>query len=597
MPFFRLARRPLVWCALFLMFSIAGAQDCPSRDVQIEQPGVGVVQADALDFEGDVALLTAACFRLGTFDLDAARASADEAGVTADNVNITGAGVTGLAGRATVRGETTVLTNLKLRLTLPAGSLPNLPLPAGAYDLQTDAAELRRGRLGAAQATLRRLSDGETYRLQHAVLEGQHLTADAVDLVRLSAVRLDAAPGAVRTGPAEIGLCRDPAARELTLRAANVLANSRGTTLGGARLALFGLPLPLPPGLTLPLSAGGATLSESAQTLAAGAQVLNTRLIAARPQLLLADGRYGIRDLPLLDSQDTRLNAVLHPGYLEFGVRSVLDGADFALGVFEDPYSEIAGSAAPDIPVPQLALARFPTGGPQFGLALHGGGLLSEFRAGYAAALGTPAFTLRAEGDVGGAYQLGRADPFAHGQLSAGLGGLRALGSGVLSWRASTALDLYAFPDAGQLAWQVEGGANYVAPGLSVSLAHLARGVWGAAPLPGLLAGPAQQSTLNVALTPDLKWGPLTLARLGYLYSYDWRAGAPSVSALSGGALATFGPLTVAPAASYDWAVRRLDLSAEATLDSRCFRYGAAVDLYRQPTSGGLSVRLIFNLR
>ena len=597
---FLLARRLYVWCAFFCILAllgVAGAQGCPQRDVQIEQEGLGVVQADVLDFSGDVALLTRACFRLGQFDLDAARARADDAGVVADDVQIAGESVAGVARQATVRGDTTTLAGLNLQLTLPAASLPGLPLPAGAYDLRSAGAELARGRLRFAEATLRRRDGGETYRLKGAVLEGQHLSAEGVDLVRLSAGRLDAVPGNIRAGPVEVGLCRDPAARELTLRAASLSAGPEGTVLRGAQLELFGLPLLTPPTLSLPLPAGGATLAESAQSLAAGAQLLSARLSVAAPQALLSDGRYGLRDLPLLDANDTRLNAVLHPNYLEFGVRTRLDGADLALGIFEDP-----DPADPDVPVPQLAVSRFPLSGPQFGVALRGGGQLSEARLGAARAWGWSAaggldLSARAEGDLGAAYQLGRADPFAHAQLAAGASWLRTLGPGALTLRAAITADGYVFPDAGQTALEFSGGAAYVGAFFGVSLDQLERQVWGLAPLPALQAAPARVTTLGAFLTPNWALGPLTVGRLGYLYRYDWLAGATTSNALSATVAATFGPLTVVPTASYDWAAGRLDVSTEATLTSRCFRYGAAVDVYRQPDRSGLGVRLIFNLR
>lgn len=580
-----------------LWLSVAGAQACPQREVEIEQPGLGVVRANALEFEGDVALLEGACFGLGGLSFDAVRARADETGVRAEGVQIRGVGVSGTAATATTQGEEARLSDLALSLALPSTSLPGFPLPPGRYTLRANEAEAApAGRFRFGDATLARDGTTETYRLVNAELWGQRLRAERADLVRLSAQNVRAQPNLIRTGPSEIGLCRAPEARELSVRAASLTATASGTVLGDARLQLFGLGLPVGT-LTLPVSAGGNTLGESVTGLLGGATAFGERFGRAAPQLVLGGGRFGVRDVPSFDEQNTRLNVVLHPQYLEFGVRTTLDGAEVALGIFQDPDSDGEDPRESDRPVPQFTVGRQPQAGLQTVLAFRGGNELTESRLGYAwlrpVNVGFVSASARLLLEGGAAYQGGLSDAYvrAQGRLNA------SARSGAFGVDARAILDAERFVSGAQTSLELAARVSVTRESVSVSAEQLERQVWGRALLPDFRVDPARTTTFAVGLEPNLAAGALALRRLGYAYSYDWLQHQPTQNELSATLAVRIGGADLVPTLSYDWAKARLATSTEVTLYSQCFAYGVIVTAYHEPQRGGVGLRLKFNLR
>lgn len=193
----RLARAGrLIWaCALLGTLSYASAQACPEREVEIEQEGLGVVRAASLEYEEEVAVLESACFETGQLRFDARVARAVEAGVDAQDVQLSGPGLQGRAQRASSEGTELRLFGVDLVLTLPSLVFGAVPLPPGQYALMADRADvLPEGGLRLGDAALTHLQTRDRYRLVDALLQGERLSAARAELVRIETTQLQARP-------------------------------------------------------------------------------------------------------------------------------------------------------------------------------------------------------------------------------------------------------------------------------------------------------------------------------------------------------------------------------------------------------------------
>lgn len=565
--------------------------------MEIEQEGLGVVRAASLEYEEEVAVLESACFETGQLRFDARVARAVEAGVDAQDVQLSGPGLQGRAQRASSEGTELRLFGVDLVLTLPSLVFGAVPLPPGQYALMADRADvLPEGGLRLGDAALTHLQTRDRYRLVDALLQGERLSAARAELVRIETTQLQARPNRVSAGPSELGLCRDPRSRELALRASSFVATPQSTILTGARLQLFGLGLPSFGTVTLPITARGDTLGESLGNLAGSAQAFGERVSRVAPQLLTGEGRFGVRDLPLFDATGSRLNVAVHPRYLEFGVRTSVDGADVEIGIFQDPDTE-GRSAADDRPLPQLALTRRPVSGLQLALAFRGSDELSESRVGYAWNVplsdGTRSASAQLLLEAGWAHQVGLTDAFARVQPRLD-GTWRA---GALGVDVRALIDAYALAGGSQLNGEAAVRFGVTQGQLKLFVEQVERQVWGRALLPALQVDPARTTGFGASLTPAVSFAGVELRTVGYLSRFDWRSQRFDQGELSATLAARVLDSEVVPTLSYDWAQERLGLRTEVTRSSECFAYGVVVEAYRFPDRSGLSARLKLNLR
>lgn len=557
---------------------------CPTRDVNIEQAGVGVIQADALDVQGDVSILTNACFEQGGISFDAAEARVTEGGVTAGAVRLGGAGLAGTANGATSGADGAInLTGLNLDLELPSAALAAVPVPPGRYRLSADTASLAAGglRFGRADLTGER---GERYSLQDATLAGQRLSAASITLGRLQAQNVQAGPGDLRAGSARVNLCRDPNASGLALQAEGVSAGRTGTRLRSAQLLVGGFGLPTLGDVLLPVTAAGDTLGQSAESLLRGTDLLRARFQDGPPVGVLGSG-YGLRNFPFFDAYDTRLDAALHNTYLEFGVRSNLNGTLLRAGIFADSDNN---------PLPEFSLTRQPPAGLTYTLAARGAGNLSDARLGYAWSLGTPAAVrLDARLDAGLGYQYGQVAAFGRGFV--GAEAVRVAGPVVFGVRAG--LDSSGFGTGFQTTFEALASASYAQGPFRLQLSHFERDTFGRAPLPGFYPEQDRLTTASAAyVRPPPDASGLGLTGVQYTLQYDWLARRISTNAIGASVAIRAGSFGLLPRASYDFAKPAYSVGADALIYSDCFAYGLGLDYMHDQTAAPVD-KWIFGLR
>ena len=587
--------RPLTLAAalLALTLGLAAAQSapdpapaCPERDIQIEQPGVGNVSADALDSDGDTVVLTGACFVQRGLRFETPELRAQGGVVRASALTLTGAGLSGAASSAALQGDRFALAGLSLDLSLPDRPLGDLPLPTGRYHLNADAASFGEGgALSLGSATLRALDGGAVYRLEGAVYAGSRLRAHRAVLGRLDAQDLTLAPGRLTAGGAVIGLCRDPQTDELQLATGPLSVTPGGTLAQDARLRVLGADLLSTRTLALPITAGSGTLEATVQGLEPGVNAFAARL--GSPSLVAGGGSYGVRDLFFLDPYDTRFNLVYHPGYLEAGTSLNLGASRLRFGVFEDP--DVTDTS---LPLAEAVLVSRDPLGPGYALALRTPDRLSEARLGYGGALGPLGY----RADIGLGRQNGVSAAFGHANLHLE----RSLSLGALSLGGLADANSYLFGVGPQVALTLQGSASLQAGAFGVSLTQLERQVWGADPLPDLSPDPARLTTASVSYAPSLPGNGLFFTGASYTVQYDWLAHDFSESLLTASARSETPTSVIAPRAFYDFHEGRVGVGADLLRQNACFAYGVGVDLSVQPrvaNSFKIQFGLRFNLR
>lgn len=562
----------------------AAAQDapgCPAREIQIEQPGLGSVSADALDTDGDTVVLSQACFGQRGLTFQTPELQAGAAGVQAQELSIAGAGLTGTAAGAQLEGGSLALSGLALDLSLPSGVLGQLPLPAGRYHLEADVAKLGAdGALRLGRATLQG-QDGGRYLLDGAVYRENSLVAQHAELGRVSAQDLQLVPGRVQASASLIGLCRDPRADELQLATGPLSATPAGTVAEDARLRVFGHDLIHTARLDLPIRSGSGSLADTVGGLEPGISALQGRLAADPPGLALGGGRYGVRNLFFLDPYDTRLNLVWHPSFFEAGVGMRLGDSRLRFGVFEDPNVDNA-------PLAEAVLDGHPLG-PGYHLALRAPDHLSEARLGYGGTQGPLAY--RVEGGLG--RQNGVNAAFGHASASLSLA--RQLGPLALS--ASVTGDEYLFGVGSQFTLTAQGAASLRAGDFGLSLSHLDRTVWGLSPLPALVPSPARQTTAVLSYAPPVPPGDgWRFGGASLTAQYDWLAGGLTENRLDVSARYSSPQWTFSPRANYDFATSEIGAGADLLRNTACFAYGLGADLSVQPQVPG-SLKFTVGLR
>ncbi len=566
-----------------------GAPTCLTRDIQIDQPGVGSVSADALDSDGDEVVLTGACFVQRGLRFDTPELRAVGGTVRAASLSITGAGLGGTASSAALQGDRFALAGLSVDLSLPDGALGDLPLPAGRYHLNADAASFTAdGALGLGRATLRALDGTSVYTLEGATYASGRLTARRAALGRLDAQDLTLAPGRITASQSVIGLCRDPQATELQLATGPVRVTPAGTIAQDARLRVLGTDLFGTRSLALPITSGSGTLAATVQGLEPGVNAFAARLTGPPPSVLVGDGRYGVRDLFFLDPYDTRFNFVVHPSYTEAGASLNLGGSRLRLGVFEDP-----GDTTVDVPLAEAVLASRNPLGLGYALALRAPDRVSDARAGYGGVLGPLGY----RADLGVGRQFGVSAAYGHLSVHAD----RAVTFGALSVGALADADAYLFGVGPQVALTLQGSASLRGGAFSVNVTQFERQVWGARPLPDLQPDPSRLTTGSVTYSAPGPDAPgLHFTGASYTMQYDWRAHDFSQSVLTTSARYDAPTFALLPRAFYDFHEGRVGLGTDLLRQNACFRYGLGVDVSVQPkvaNSFRVQLGLRFNLR
>jgi hypothetical protein len=148
----------LITVALLCCGMSAHASSCNDKEIEIEQPGFGVVHADSLEGDGDLVKLQGVCLSLQGFDLTADSLESLNGQITLNQIEIKGTGVLGTALKGQRSGEDLLLEGLDLQLELPevlaaVADIPSVPL-AGSYRLRAKKGQMVGGKILLEDAEL-----------------------------------------------------------------------------------------------------------------------------------------------------------------------------------------------------------------------------------------------------------------------------------------------------------------------------------------------------------------------------------------------------------------------------------------------------------
>ncbi len=246
---------------------------CNDKEIEIDQPGFGVVHADSLEGDGDLVKLQGVCLSLQGFDITADSLESLNAQITLNQIAIKGVGVSGTALKGRRSGEDLLLEGLDLQLELPdvlaaVADIPTVPL-AGKYRLQAAKGQMVGGKILLENAELIRPNSLplERYALGHAELQNGQLLSEKLELSR---ARANLSAGQIQgtlenTQPVQgqgqnisASLCRVANTRELALELDQFHFDRKSTpqtaSLEGLRLLVFGVPILNFSRVDLPLS-------------------------------------------------------------------------------------------------------------------------------------------------------------------------------------------------------------------------------------------------------------------------------------------------------------------------------------------------------